>query len=59
MNPLGNNKDNLKERAKKIAQKCKSATHPRRTIFLNEEIEKEFLRILFRKTILVTGTTRL
>ena len=38
----GNNKDNLKELARKIAQKCKSMTYPRRTIFLNE-IEKDFL----------------
>ena len=37
---VGNNKDNLKEQAKKIAKRSKSATYSRRTIFLNEEVEK-------------------
>ena len=54
----GNNKDILKELARRIAQKCKSATYPRRTIFLNEEVERKFRRSWFGKTISVTGTSK-
>ena len=53
----GNNKDILKELARKIAQKCKSATYPRQTIFLNEEVGREFRRSWFGKTISDTGTS--
>ena len=41
---VSNNTDNLKERGRKLAQKCKSATYPRRSIFRNEKVEEEFLR---------------
>ena len=52
-----NNTDNLKERGRKLAQKCKSATYPKRTIIRNE-VEEEFHRILSGRQFLITGSTR-
>ena len=54
----GNNRDILKELARKIVQKYKSATYPRRTIFFNEEVERKFRRSWFGKTISVTETSK-
>ena len=54
---VGNNTHNLKERGRKLAKKCKSATYSSRTIIWNEEVEEEFLRSWLEENF-VTGSTR-